>query len=117
MTDAIKLAAEALQRALEFVYGDGSELESQLAQALAAITEERAWVIEQGGSLTSHPWYFSGHATGDWSDDHLKAVRFCRERDAQNAATSIPLLRYHLHRICEHIWVLPSPPSSEEPTI
>lgn len=64
-----------------------------------------AWVIE--ASEVSAPLYWDG---GDWSRNHLRAVRFSRQIDAQRIMIRIdPSMRRDDMRAAEHGW-LPAPP-------
>ena len=81
--------------------------------AIAALTppegvdERYGWVIEHRDSEPSWPLYWTGKNTYNldecWSRDHMDAVRFCREKDAD-------VMRLILggapscHRIAEHGW-------------
>lgn len=66
---------------------------------------ESGWVIEYGKSPVCEPEYWIGNG---WSKDNLRAIRFCREVDAQNTVNGwdeddwlpgdVP------HRIAEHGW-------------
>lgn len=74
------------------------------------MTDEAAWVIEGAWSETSRPDYWVGSSA--WSTDHMKALRFARKRDAQQAADL--MLDGINYRICEHVWIgspTPSGPS------
>lgn len=62
-----------------------------------------AWVIE--GAHVSTPIYWDGH---DWSGDHMKAVRFARQIDAQTIMSCIePAMRRSDMRTAEHGWHVP----------
>lgn len=65
--------------------------------------EECGWVIELGRSSPSAPEYWCGNG---WSTDHMRAVRFARQSDAENTSKGwdddpAPVKPY---RIAEHIW-------------
>lgn len=64
-----------------------------------------AWLIEAGSSKVSDPLYFAGMDTlgrFKWTRDHMLAVRFVREQDAQKVAGGDTFGTNH--RICEHGW-------------
>lgn len=65
--------------------------------------EQYGWVIELGRSPTSAPEYWCGNG---WSTDHLRAIRFARQIDAENTSKGwddepAPEIPY---RFCEHAW-------------
>lgn len=64
------------------------------------MTDETGWIIEGGWSSVSHPDYWGGSSV--WSSDHMKALRFARRQDAQQAA-DLMLSGINV-RICEHAW-------------
>jgi hypothetical protein len=59
---------------------------------------QNGWLIEDAESDVSHPLYFCGIM--HWTHDHMQAVRFARQSDAQRIASSlnVPV------RVCEHGW-------------
>jgi hypothetical protein len=62
---------------------------------------ELGWVIEGAWSPPSTPEYWAGSSA--WTSDHMKALRFARREDAEQAAY---LMCTGLNvRICEHAWV------------
>ena len=61
---------------------------------------EYGWVIEGGWTSTDKPEYWVGSSA--WSDNHLRALRFSRRQDAQQAA-DLMLSGVNV-RICEHAW-------------
>ena len=68
-----------------------------------------AWVIERGDSDASAPMYFTGvdlqGGRIDWDADHLKAVRFARQRDAEMIREDLEENPFRpKHRVCEHGW-------------
>ena len=66
-------------------------------------TEEVGWLIELGSSEPCEPQYWGG--VHGWTKDHLKAVRYSREIDAESAAESIGDAAFHdSYRVCEHAW-------------
>ena len=66
-----------------------------------AATDETGWVVEGAWSSPAMPEYWVGSSA--WSSDHMKALRFARREDAQQAAD---MMCAGLNvRICEHAWV------------
>lgn len=69
--------------------------------------DEAGWLIELGRSPADAPDYWIGCGTplsepfGRWSADHMDAVRFARQVDAERVAATIPTGT----RVCEHIWM------------
>lgn len=63
---------------------------------------EGGWVIELAASPVSSPNYWAGSSL--WVPDHMKAIRFARKKDAQQAADF--MLDGMKIRICEHAWNL-----------
>lgn len=58
------------------------------------------WVIEGAWSPADQPDYWMGSSR--WSNDPYQALRFCTEKDAQQAAD---LMCHGVNvRICEHSW-------------
>lgn len=78
-----------------------------------AALREIAWLIELGSSEPCNPRYWGG--CHGWTYDHLKAVRFCREVDAQLIAEQMSDGAPDEYRLAEHIWVaaLSSPPQPD----
>ena len=72
------------------------------------VTEQAGWVIEGAWSETSRPDYWVGSSA--WSTDHMKALRFARKQDAQQAADL--MLDGINYRICEHVWIESRLPAS-----
>lgn len=62
--------------------------------------EESGWVIELAASEPCSPQYWAGSSL--WVPEHLKALRFARKQDAQQAADF--MLDGMKIRICEHGW-------------
>jgi len=71
---------------------------------------ESGWVIERANSSPAMPLYWTGaplSAPLAWSGDHMLAVRFARDDDAEAVALGLMLhwpeaIRV---RICEHCWI------------
>lgn len=63
-------------------------------------SEESGWVIELAASEPCSPQYWAGSSL--WVPEHLKAIRFARKQDAQQAADF--MLDGMKIRICEHGW-------------
>lgn len=61
---------------------------------------EYGWVIEGGWTDIDKPEYWVGSSA--WSGDHMRALRFARRQDAQQAA-DLMLAGVNV-RICEHEW-------------
>lgn len=74
---------------------------------------EKGWLIEYGGS--EGPVYWIGR--NRWDGDHLKAIRFAREKDAFNISILIENTGKP-HRVVEHSWsdirALKAPPIPAE---
>jgi hypothetical protein len=68
-----------------------------------------AWVIEGSWSPVSDPAYWAGSSM--WVRDHLKAIRFARKEDADNAA--MMMCAGVNVRICEHGWSRLTPDDRE----
>lgn len=64
---------------------------------------EYGWVIEGGWTSIDKPDYWVGSSA--WSEDPLRALRFARRQDAQQAA-DLMLAGVNV-RICEHEWMPP----------
>lgn len=85
---------------------EAADLIATLTAALAAEKEradaadESGWVIEGAWSEVSAPSYWCGSSA--WSDDHMRALRFARKEDAEQAAFF--MLDGMNIRIAEHIW-------------
>ena len=62
-----------------------------------------SWVIEGGWTDIYKPEYWVGSSA--WSGDHMRALRFARRQDAQQAA-DLMLAGVNV-RICEHAWNVP----------
>lgn len=60
-----------------------------------------AWVIEGGWTSINKPDYWVGSSA--WSENPLRALRFARRQDAQQAA-DLMLAGVNV-RICEHEWM------------
>jgi acyl-CoA reductase-like NAD-dependent aldehyde dehydrogenase len=59
-----------------------------------------AWVVEAAHATT--PLYWDG---GDWSGNHMRAVRFARKVDADRIMVNIPAdMRRDDMRSAEHGW-------------
>jgi hypothetical protein len=67
---------------------------------LAYARANLAWVIEGGWTSIDKPDYWLGSSA--WSQDPLRALRFARRQDAQQAA-DLMLSGVNV-RICEHAW-------------
>lgn len=67
-------------------------------------TDETGWVIET--SDPGSPFYWTGINRVDWSQDHLDAVRFCREKDASSCAGMVVFHKNSTTpiRVVEHRW-------------
>ncbi len=65
------------------------------------MAEEFGWVIEHGTSPVHEPSYWTG---GDWSKDHLRAIRFARKIDGERIVLYAMEPEVHPHRVCEHGW-------------
>jgi hypothetical protein len=73
-----------------------------------------AWLIEAGGNRSA-PIYWDG---GDWSADHLRAVRFRRKVDAERVMINIAdAQRQSQMAAVEHGWITPKAeqPMAAEP--
>lgn len=87
------------------------------ASQMVLETETTAWLIEYGPSAPSRPRYWGG--VHGWTFDHLQAVRFARQVDAQSIAESMDDGVPGNYRIAEHMWItervpqMATPPSSE----
>lgn len=70
-----------------------------------------AWLIEAGDGNRSAPVYWDG---GDWSADHLRAVRFSRKIDAERSMINLPdgMRQRHVAAV-EHGWQM----SKAEPQV
>lgn len=87
------------------------------------IEREDAWLIEHGASDASSPLYWCGfkldtnppepREAGEWTKDHLLAVRFARQIDAQRAASTIDHDPSPPPRVAGHSWI--GGPSSTGP--
>lgn len=75
--------------------------------------QENGWVIERADSSAAEPKYWcagfveSEHSSdgtrfSDWTSNHLQAIRFARQLDAERVAERS--LKRVAVRICEHIW-------------
>lgn len=84
-----------------YVLGNALDIIDRLTtpSSPAAPIDETGWLIEHGGSKS--PVYWIGR--NRWDGDHLKAVRFCREKDAFKVALSIENYGPP-HRVFEHSW-------------
>ncbi len=63
------------------------------------MTDETAWVIER--DIHSQLHYWAGRNPTDWRTDHMDALRFARQADAEL------MLTYHcdgIGRVVEHMW-------------
>jgi len=67
-------------------------------------TIEGGWVIENQSSQVCEPVYWGGR--GDWTKDHLKAVRFSRKEDAESMAEYLAFMEdeTYNHRVAYHEW-------------
>ena len=71
-------------------------------------TEEHAWVIERikeprfWGRLDDAP---DAHQLG-WVEDHMRAIRYCREIDATVTMNSLGLTLGYAH-VIPHVWSVP----------
>ncbi len=69
------------------------------------MSSEFAWVIEHRRSSVAEPEYWAGNG---WSKDHLRAIRYSRQMDAQRTMSGFdeddPLPDEKPHRIAEHGW-------------
>lgn len=76
---------------------------------------EYGWVIEGGWTSINKPDYWVGSSA--WSENPLRALRFARRQDAQQAA-DLMLAGVNV-RICEHEWMPPQqllqPSAAERP--
>lgn len=72
-------------------------------------TMDFAWVVEK--PTPQGPVYFTGrnHPALQWSKagDHMAAIRYARKEDAEIAARIV----HGEHRVCEHGWENPAPPT------
>jgi hypothetical protein len=64
--------------------------------------EECGWVIEHYTSPAYEPLYWTGSG---WSKEHLRAIRFAREVDADNTRKGWDDEFSMQHRVAEHGWV------------
>lgn len=76
----------------------GPQIDELRARAEAA--ENSGWVIEGQWSPTDSPDYWIGSSA--WTTDHMRALRFARREDAQQAA-DLMLSGVNV-RICLHEW-------------
>ena len=70
------------------------------AEVEAKTPDKSGWVIEGAWSEVSAPSYWCGSSA--WSEDHMRALRFARKEDAEQAAFF--MLDGMNIRIAEHIW-------------
>jgi len=60
---------------------------------------EIGWVVEHG----NQPKYLTASFSNfEWTYDSLKAIRFCRQEDAERVAKACPFI---YDRVAEHMWV------------
>jgi hypothetical protein len=72
-----------------------------------------AWVIEHGASPVSQPRYWAAgqvnpHQSSAWTENHMHAIRFARQLDAERVADRIMGRSQIQVRVCEHIWSTPT---------
>ena len=73
------------------------------------VSSETGWVIEHGASEPCKPRYWAGKSwdgLSEWTYDHMKAIRFAREIDAQRVAEAADDGVPNNYRVCEHAWYL-----------
>ena len=84
---------------------DGSGIGNMTIRRKKGNAMEYAWVIEHRRSQVSEPEYWAGNR---WSKNHLDAIRFARQVDAERSRDGFdeddPLPREQPHRVCEHGW-------------
>jgi len=68
---------------------------------------ETGWLVEHAKSPVSKPLYVmlssSRLQAVDWTEDHLRAIRFARKQDA--TAFAHQFVGLEDARICDHQWV------------
>lgn len=78
-------------------------------QSSALRADMSAWVLEHADSPTSVPRYWAAGQihpgrSSAWTENHMAAIRFAREDDAQAVADRFMKKAGVLVRVCEHIW-------------
>lgn len=101
---------DIVERLLRPMSNDPAEVQRERYLAAQEITrlraqpsprEEHGWVIEGAWSDPATPQYWAGSSL--WMSDHMCAIRFAREHDAEQAASA--MLDGMNIRICEHVWI------------
>lgn len=97
ISDRKELMREAWLQAWSNGYHHKLDMEIALERESSA---ESGWVIELAASEPCSPQYWAGSSL--WVPEHLRALRFARKQDAQQAADF--MLDGMKIRICEHTW-------------
>lgn len=68
---------------------------------------EVGWVIELVEQGPGGPYYWDGRAGWTWTNDHMLAIRFAREIDAERVRKGLNGFRDRHGKVSEHMWYGP----------
>lgn len=111
MRDIRTLTLGEIHKNMPVHYRDGRTILTMLirSEKSAPGAEMSAWVLEHADSPTSRPRYWAAGQidplrSSAWTENHMAAIRFAREDDAQAVANRLMVKAGVAVRVCEHTW-------------